>query len=380
MKITGIRTLVEPYTSGTWLDEAEIANPMFHFDRFRGARSIWRGPGSDVVRVFVLTDEDLVGVGETRGGVVAKAIIDNHLAAIVAGQNPLDIELRWEEMWRALLPYGRRGVAVMALSAVDLALWDLLAKSAGQPLYRLLGGTAQASIPVYATHPEPQRLAAEGYVGLKVPMPCSVDDGRSGLRRNVEAAEAARQAVGPDIDVMVDCFMSWDVDFTLRFAEAARDVHLRWIEEALPPDDLEGYATLRRKISWTQIATGEHEYTRWGFAQLLRAGGADVIQPDVAWAGGITEVRRIAGLASAYNVAMVPHAGALQPWAVHLMAATPNCPLAETIVFGPEDRRPTSSITSQIHVSNGRVQPNETPGAGVDLNVDPRTLPGPEAQ
>ncbi len=375
MKITGIRTIVEPYTSGTWLDQAQaIANPMFRFSRFRGARSTWRGPGSDAVRVFVLTDEGLVGAGECRGGVVAKAIIDSHLAALLRNQNPLDIELRWEEMWRALLPYGRRGVTVMAMSGIDLALWDLLSKWAGQPLYRLLGGSAHESLPVYATHPDPARLVSEGYVGLKVPMPCAVEDGKVGFRRNVETVAAARQAVGPDIDLMVDCFMSWDVAYTLRFAQATREYDLRWIEEALPPDDYEGYARLRREINWTQIATGEHEYTRWGFAQLLGAGGADVIQPDVAWAGGITEVRRIAALASAHGVSVVPHAGALQPWTVHLMTATPNCTLAESIVFGAGDRRSRASIRSEIQVEGGRVRPNETPGAGVTLNIDPASL------
>ncbi|HLY21280.1 MAG TPA: enolase C-terminal domain-like protein [bacterium] len=375
MRITGIRTIVEPYSSGTWLDQIQVANPMFRFPRFRGPRSAWRGPGSDAVRVFVLTDEGVVGTGESRGGVVTKAIIDHHLAALLRDQDPLDIELRWEEMWRALLPYGRKGVAVMALSAVDLALWDLLAKWTGTPLYRLLGGAAREPLPVYATHPEPARLAAEGYVGLKVPMPCAVEDGPAGFDRNVETAAAARRAVGPDVDVMVDCFMAWDVEYTLRFARATREYGLRWIEESLPPDDYEGYARLRREIDWTQVATGEHEYTRWGFARLLAAEAADVLQPDVAWAGGITEVRRIAALASARGIPVIPHAGVLQPWTVHLMAAMPNCPMGETIVFGAGDRRPAASIRSEITVEHGRVRPNETPGAGVVLNVDPAALP-----
>jgi L-rhamnonate dehydratase len=374
MKITGIRTIVEPYTTGTWLDRAQVATPMFRFPRFGRARSAWRGPGADLVRVFVLTDEGVAGTGECRGGVVAKAIIDSHLAALLRDQSPLDIESRWEEMWRALLPYGRRGVAVMALSGIDVALWDLLSKWAGQPLYRLLGGAAHESLPVYATHPDPERLVAEGYAGLKIPMPCAAEDGKGGLTRNVETVAAARQAVGPDLDLMVDCFMSWDVAYTLRFAHATKEYDLRWIEEALPPDDYEGYARLRRDITWTQIATGEHEYTRWGFAPLLAAGGADVIQPDVTWAGGITEVRRIAAQAAARGVSVVPHAGALQPWAVHLMMVLPNCPLAETIVFRAGDRRSEGSVRSEIKVERGRVRPNQTPGAGISPTIDPFRL------
>jgi L-rhamnonate dehydratase len=375
VRITGIRTVVEPYSSGTWLDRIQVANPMFRFPRFRGPRSAWRGPGADALRVFVLTDEGVVGAGETRGGIVAKAVIDHHLAALLHEQDPLDIEQRWDEMWCALLPYGRKGVAVMALSAVDLALWDVLAKWTQQPLYRLLGGAVRDWLPVYATHPAPARLAADGYVGLKVPMPCAAEDGPAGFDRNVEAVAAARQAVGAGVDVMVDCFMAWNAGYALRFARATREYGLRWIEEPLPPDDYDGYARLRRQIDWTQIATGEHEYTRWGFAQLLGAEAADVLQPDVAWAGGITEVRRIAAMASARGVSVIPHAGVLQPWTVHLMAATPNCPMAETIVFGADDRRPAASIRSAIVAERGRVRPNDTPGAGVMLNVDPAALP-----
>src|SRR5262249_24013437 len=159
---------------------------------------------------------------------------------------------------------------------------------------------------------------------------CGPWDGRAGLERNVQAVAEARQAAGPGVEVMVDCFMAWDVDYTLRFARAAREHDLRWIEEPLPPDDYAGYATLPRRVGGTQIATGGHEDGRGGFWELLGRGCADVLQPDVAWAGGLSEVRRIAALAAAHDVIVVPHAGGLQPWTVHLMVATPNCPLAET--------------------------------------------------
>jgi L-rhamnonate dehydratase len=379
MKIVDIRCVVEPFSSTTWLDERQVANPMAAFPRFRGPRSLWRGPGADALRVFVLTDEGVVGAGECRGGEVARAIVEGHLRPLLLGTDPRDLELRWEEMWRAVLPYGRKGVAVMAVSAIDLALWDLLARWLGQPLYRLLGGAVRDSVPAYATHPEPGDVAAAGFSGLKVPMPCGPWDGRAGLARNVEAVATARQAAGRGVDLMVDCFMSWDVDYTVRFARAAREHDLRWIEEPLPPDDYPGYARLRRRIGWTQIATGEHEYGRWGFRELLTRGCADVLQPDVAWAGGLSEVRKIADLASAHDVIVVPHAGGLQPWTVHLMVATPNCPLAETIVFRAQDRRPPASIRSLAVLESGRYRPNETPGAGVEILVDLHQLGPPRA-
>ncbi len=185
----------------------------------------------------------------------------------------------------------------------------------GQPLYRVLGGAVRDFLPVYATHPDSHALAREGFVGAKTPMAYGPADGKEGLRKNVARVAEMREAVGPDIDIMVDCWMSWSVDYTLAFAREAASLGVRWIEEPLPPDDYDGYAELRRRIRGPLIATGEHEYTRWGFKTLLTKGCADVLQPDVAWGGGVSEFRRIAAMASAYDIPVIPHNGLLQPWA-----------------------------------------------------------------
>lgn len=370
MRITDVRAYIAPPPARSWLNEMRMATPMSAYPRFRERRSSWRGPNTRDVFVQVATDEGVTGLGVTRGGSVAKTIVEQHLRELLVGADPREVELLWEQMFRATLPYGRKGVPVMALSAVDLALWDLLAKWMGQPLYRVLGGAVRESLPVYATHPDPAALAREGYVGAKIPMPYGPADGKAGLRANVDRVAEVRAAIGPDMDLMVDCWMSWDLRYALQFAEAAKPYDLRWIEEPLPPDDYDGYAELRRRVTWTQIACGEHEYTRWGFRELISRGCADVIQPDLAWSGGISEVRRIAAMAAAYDLVVVPHNGVLQPWATHLMLATPNCPLAEYVVFyGPNDLAPPPVMLGELRPEGGRIRPSEAAGAGVDLDL-----------
>lgn len=369
MQITDVRTYLAPETGTSWINNTRIANPMTPYAQFSERRSSWRGPSGRSVYIEVATDKGVTGLGETRGGEVTQAIVEGHLKTLLVGSDPRNIEILWEQMFRATLPYGRKGVPILAISGVDLALWDLLAKLLDQPLYRLLGGATKTALPVYATHPDPATLVREGYVGMKVPMAFGPTDGKGGLQANLERVATAREAVGPDIDLMVDCYMAWDVEYTLAFAREAESYNIRWIEESLPPDDYDGYAELRRRLNWTRIATGEHEYTRWGFRELLDRGCADVLQPDVAWAGGITEVRRIAAMASAFNLPVIPHAGGVQPWTIHWMYATTNCPMAESIVFySTSDQAPPPILRTDYQFQDGQLRPSERPGAGVEID------------
>ncbi len=370
MRIADVRTYLAPPPARSWLNETRVVTPMAIYPQFEGRRSSWRGPNAQDVFIQVVTDEGLTGLGMTRGGCVIQTIVDQHLRGLLLGTDPRNVELLWEQMYRATLPYGRKGAPIMAISGIDLALWDLLAKWMGQPLYRVLGGAMRETLPAYATHPDPAALVREGYVGMKLPMAFGPAHGKAGLRKNVERVAEVRAIVGPDIDLMVDCWMSWDLEYTLTFARAVEPSGLRWIEEPLQPDDYDGYTELRRRVRGVQIATGEHEYTRWGFRELLSRGCADVIQPDLAWSGGISEVRRIAAMAAAHNVPVIPHNGVMQPWAAHFMLATTNCPLAEYVVFyGPNDVAPPPVMLGELRPEGGRVRPSEVPGAGVDLDL-----------
>jgi L-rhamnonate dehydratase len=371
MRIVEVRTYVAPPPAASWLNQTRVSTPMSIYPKFSERRASWRGPNTQDVFVEVIADEGITGFGVTRGGAVVETIIERHLKTLLIGSDPRDVELLWDQMYRATLAYGRKGAPIMAISAVDLALWDLFAKWLGQPIYRVLGGAVRDFLPVYATHPDSSALAREGYVGAKIPMAFGPADGKEGLRKNVEQVARMREAIGPDIDIMVDCWMSWSVDYTLAFVRAVEPCAIRWIEEPLQPDDYDGYTELRRRINGVQIATGEHEYTRYGFRELLVRGCADVLQPDVAWCGGITEIRRVAAMASAYDIPVVPHNGVMQPWATHLMIATPNCPLAEHIIFqaagGPA---PPSILAGELEPKAGKVRPSEAPGAGVSFNQD----------
>lgn len=371
MKIRDIRTYIAPAPRGAWLNEIQVSTPMSIYPQYHGRRGGWRGPNTQDVYVEVEAEDGLTGLGVTRGGAVARAIIDGHLKPLLLGADPRRVELLWEQMHRATLAYGRKGAPVMAVSALDLALWDLLAKWMGQPLHRLLGGKVHEWLPVYATHPDPRALAREGYAGCKMPMSCGPVDGKEGLRRNVQRVAEMREAVGPDIDIMVDCWMSWNVEYTLAFARAAAPYDLAWIEEPLPPDDYDGYAELRRRIGGTRIATGEHEYNRWGFKELLTRGCADVLQPDVAWCGGISEIRRVMAMAAAWDIPVIPHNGVMQPWAMHLMMTVTGCPAAEHVIFHrPEDHPPPPLMRGELVPEGGRVTVRDDPGAGVSFDVE----------
>ena len=173
-----------------------------------------------------------------------------------------------------------------------------------------------------------------GFTRLKLALPHGPVDGRTGLRRNVELVRRAREAVGADGEVMIDCWMALTERYTLELAEALEPYRVYWLEECLPPDDYAGFGRLRRQIASTRIATGEHVYTRYGFRQLLEHEGAEIWQPDIHWCGGLTELRRIAAMAAAYDIPVIPHGGGSRD-GVHFIMATPNSPWAEMFMPAP---------------------------------------------
>ena len=240
-----------------------LAHPVRNTDRDRALAAM--SPGAPrrglpepvaLVVVEVVTDEGLTGVG-TVGGFCAAAvpIVRGHLRELLVGEDPRDVERLWETMYQATLRYGSRGAAIEAISGVDIALWDLLGKSLGVPVYRLLGGRTRERVPVYSSHLRdrlaPDELerraaadAAAGFRAVKLFLSRGPSEGPAALRACVEATRLVRRAVGPDVDVMVDPHLRWDVPFTLAFARGVEDVGLRWIEEPIPVDDRAGYARL----------------------------------------------------------------------------------------------------------------------------------------
>ncbi len=315
----------------------------------------------------------IVGVGVSIGGPPACYMIEEHLARFVEGQDSNNVELIWDQMWRGTVNYGRKGITIQAISAVDLAIWDAVGKARNQPVYNLLGGKTKEKLPIYATSTRPDLSKKLGFKGGKIPLPYGPADGDEGMRKNIEHIKRVRASVGPDFPLMIDCYMSLTVPYTIELARRIdREVEggVKWIEEFLPPDEYDGYAEVKSKVSTTLLTTGEHEYTRWGYRLLLEKKAADVLQPDITWVGGITEARRVVALAAAYDVPVIPHGSSV--FSYHLQFAFANCPMGELIILAPDADRVWplfgDLFLDEPLPEDGYITLSDKPGFGVTVN------------
>jgi len=336
MKIKEIRTRVFRWRGKTVpLPPHFCTNPMDLLQLPQASMGTFTFHGWLVVEIF--TDDGLVGVGNAAlAPQVAKQTIDLYLKPLLMGQNPWDIEFLWQHMYRKTMAFGRKGIGMVAISAVDIALWDLLGKAAKQPVYRVLGGRTKPRIPVYASRlyaTEPGALAAEavrykneGYKAMKLRFGWGPVDGAAGMQRNLDLVRSVRVAVGNDIDVMADAYMGWTLDYAKRMLPLLEPFQLRWLEEPVIPDDIQGYAELK-SYGRIPIAGGEHEFTLFGVRDLLEARAVDYIQFDTNRVGGITQARKIAALAEAHSIPVIPHAGQMHNY--HIVMASLNSPMAE---------------------------------------------------
>ena len=303
-------------------------------------------------------------------------VIDRELREYVEGADALAHERLWDSLYRAQV-HGRKGVAMMAISAIDCAMWDLKGQRLGLPVHRLLGGPTRSSIPAYASalgfsldldrvRERARAFVDQGYGATKWFYTDGPTDGRAGMDRNEDLVGTLRDAVGPEVEIMTDAWMSWDVPYTLEMARRIEPYRPRWIEEPVMPDRIDSYAQIRRQ-SPVPIAGGEHEYTRWGLHQLMSAGGVDVVQADIYWAGGITEMLKICALASVYDLPVVPH-GHSTPASIHLIASQPEplMPMVEFLVKWNAVHQ--FFLKDPLVPVNGRIEVPETPGMGMTLD------------
>lgn len=335
-------------------------------DDFDPARWRWFGPFSQIsgsVITRIRTDSGITGYGLGGGGGAGVYIVERHLRDLLIGANPLNIEMLWDQMHGSTAFYGRRGLGVMAISGIDLALWDIAGKIAGVPVYQLAGGVTKPRTPVYFTSSNVELGLKLGCRAFKLPVD-GVPQGREAMKAIVDQVARARTLVGPDADLMIDCLARFDVAFTLDLAERLTEFRVRWIEEPLHPDDTEGYETLCAKVKGTLVASGEHEYTRFGFADLLRHKAVQVAQPDISWSGGFTELRRIAVLADRAGVPLVPHRGGSR-FGIHFITATSQCQLAESFGIGETGNELMEALTPRFE--NGYAYPPEGPGFGLEI-------------
>jgi len=336
VKITEIRTRVFRWRGRTApLPSHFCTNPMDLMELPSPSMGTFAFHGWLVVEVF--TDTGLIGLGNAAlAPQITKQLIDVYLKPLLIGEDAWDVERLWQHMYRKTMAFGRKGIGMVAISALDIALWDLLGKSAKQPVFRLLGGRTKNRIPVYASRlysgdldklaDEARRYKEEGFQAMKLRFGWGPADGPAGMQRNVELVRTVRETVGDSIDVMADAYMGWTLDYAKRMLPLLEPFRLRWLEEPVIPDDIHGYAELKSHAR-IPIAGGEHEFTLYGFRELLEARALDYIQFDTNRVGGITQARKIAALAEAHSIPVIPHAGQMHNY--HLVMASLNSPMAE---------------------------------------------------
>jgi L-rhamnonate dehydratase len=355
-----------------WIDD-HIATPMSKYPQYRQSR---RSFGINVLGTLVVeveASDGTIGFAVTTGGQIGAYIVEKHFARFIEGQPVSEIEVMWDQMYHACIYYGRKGIAINALSGVDLALWDLLGKLRGEPVFALLGGAVRPEIEFYATGARPDLAQGMGFIGGKMPLHHAPAEGEQGFRQNLDEMAVMRERVGAGFWLMLDCWMSLDLNYAIRLAEAAHGYGFKWIEEALPPDDYWGYAALRKRVpAGLMVTSGEHEATRWGFRMLLEMQCCDLIQPDVGWCGGLSELVKIAALADSHGVPVVPHGSSV--YSYHFVVTQRNSPFAEFLMMAPEADRVVPMFTPLLLDEpipvGGRMRVPDRPGFGVRLNPD----------
>ena len=321
--------------------EGLLDPPAFSGDDDR-RRWRWGGPFEQLpsaIIAVIKTDQGIAGFGMGAGGSAAVEVIDGHLRHLVVGANPLNVEQLWDQMYSSALFYGRRGLFVMALSAVDNALWDIAGKHAGRPVHEMIGGVSRDRLAIYQTGGDVAQGRARGIRHFKRSAPVGSHTTAADQARLVESVLEARDAAGPGGNLMTDCVSrNGTVEWAVGFAEQLRDANLYFMEELLSPDDVFGYAELVRRIGgggpgWTRVACGEHEYTEHGFDVLVRTGAAEILQPDITWCGGLTAGRRIRDLVEEAGLELIPHRGG-SVWGLPIALTAASCTMAESFPAG----------------------------------------------
>ncbi|WVR05477.1 hypothetical protein IAU60_002493 [Kwoniella sp. DSM 27419] len=362
-----------------WIVQGDISCPMHKYEEYKVSRTSWGIGVLGSIFVKLTASDGTVGYATGFGGPPACWLIEEHYKRFIVGQDPRDTNKMWDQMFRASMFYGRKGLPLAAISVVDLAIWDLLGKIRGEPIYKMIGGRTKKEIPLYLTGPRPEIAKELGFFGGKVPLPHGPPDGHIGMKQNVEFLKKHREAVGPDFPIMVDCYMSLDVTYTLELVKLVEEagVKIHWWEEVLHPDDFDGHRRLKDAFPHIKFTTGEHEYSKYGFRKLIEGRSIDIIQPDVMWLGGLTELIKVASMAAAYDIPVVPHGSG--PYSFQAIMSFPNSDFCEYIANSPDGKSVHPSfgnlfLNEPLPV-NGKIDLNDAPGFGLELNPEAELVP-----
>lgn len=354
MKITGITT--EEYR---WPRHKPISNGLHTYTH----------AGLDLVKIE--TDAGITGIGLGAGGEVGRATVAR-LSTELIGEDPIDVERLWHTMWIPKL-IGRRGLTTRAISAIDIGLWDIRAKAAGMPLYKLLGGFRDR-VPTYIAGGYYEE--GKGLKELQQEMYDNVEMGAKAIkmkvgavpiREDVERVKAVREAIGPDVKLLVDANCAYRYYEAIQLAKRMEEYDIFWFEEPIAPDDYDGHKRIAAATT-IPIATGENEYTRYGFRDLIATGAVPILNADAKVLGGVTEFMKVVALAQAHDLDVAPHGS--QDIHIHLVAAIANGLILEFYRDSVDPMWGTMYHHTLRLNDDGTVSPPDVPGIGVDPNYE----------
>ena len=355
----------------SWYEDDEVANPMSRYPHVKRRRSMWL-PGWDQVWCKVTAEDGTWGIGQTDQGPISATIIREHFTPQLIGQDCMAIEKMADMMFRMTKPYGTTGLASYAISAVDLALWDLKGKLLDQPVYSLLGGPTREKLYCYATGNDVEWYQELGFTAFKLACPYGPADGLEGLDKNEAFIASVREQIGDQCELMLDCWMAFDVDYTVRLAERLRPYRLKWMEECLMPEDSSAHIELRRRLPWQTLSTGEHWYTTVPFQWAIENRLVDILQPDINWVGGLTVCQKIVASAEAAGIPVMLHGGARNPYGQHFSYAYAGVPWLEYFI-GSRPGVPlvdAPRLPGQAVAEGGYLTPNDAPGFGLGIKEE----------
>lgn len=322
----------------------------------------------------VHTDEGITGSAYTIGGAVVLSSLRDALKPLVVGQDPFYTEQLWDKMFKTTMTLGRKGAVIRAISTIDIALWDIKGKALNTPVYKLLGAYSDR-VPAYASGgyyregesfqemaDEMAMVVSRGFNTIKIKV------GALSFEEEVERLRTLRRTVGDNVQIFVDANCAWnELTYARKIMRAFEEYNVGWFEEPVWPDNFRGSAQLAEMFE-TPIATGEQECTRWGFRDLIEHRAADILQPDVAVLGGISEWMKVASLASAYDIPIASHY--FHDIHVHLMTAIPNAFMAEYFMRDLDIMLFDEVVKEPLKPENGYLVPPQRPGLGMELDEE----------
>jgi L-rhamnonate dehydratase len=352
----------------SWGVHAEVANPMSRYPHVKRHRSMWL-PKWEGAHVQVVAENGQWGLGPLWPAQPLKPVIE-HFNEHFIGQDCLAIERLADMMFRLTKPYGTPGLASYAISAVDVALWDLKGKLFDVPVYSLLGGPAREKIFCYCTGNDVDWYKELGFKAFKLACPYGPADGWEGIQMNEEFVAQARETIGDEAELMLDCWMAFDVEYTVRLAEVLKPYRLKWMEECLIPEDIDGHVRLRERLPWQTLATGEHWYTHYIFQWAVQHKVVDILQPDIMWCGGVSTLSKISAAADAAGMSVIIHGGGNNVYGQHFSIASPATPWLECFIGTPVGvpLEEGWGVPGQAAPKDGWLTPSDAPGFGLEVS------------